>query len=308
MPITLFHNPGAGAKVAKKELLAALELAGIPATYCSTKSNDFANVLKEPADLIFVAGGDGTVAEVVTRMPDRSIPVAILPVGTANNIARSFGIAGAPLQLVEAFRPDHWQRLDIGLARGPWGSRRFVEAVGFGPFARAMRELIDDDDDGAERLRNGRRTLGSMFVEASPLDITLRLDGKPLKGDFMAIEIANTTYTGPGLPLAPAGAASDGLLDVIAVEGPHLGDMLSWIAAPQQSAPPVPLRQARKVSISFQGASLRLDDEVLDAPRGESIAIELEPEPVKVLVPVQSAEQRAKSSAGAAAKGRLPPA
>ena len=46
------------------------------------------------------AGGDGTIAKVVTQLKDRETRVAILPLGTANNIARSFGITGPVEEIV----------------------------------------------------------------------------------------------------------------------------------------------------------------------------------------------------------------
>ena len=62
----LCHNPTAGAgNHSKKELLAALELAEVEAEYCSTKGDDFPEMLKQPIELIISAGGDGTVAKVI---------------------------------------------------------------------------------------------------------------------------------------------------------------------------------------------------------------------------------------------------
>lgn len=52
-------------------------------------------------------------------MPDRTVPVAILPLGTANNIARSLGIAGTPHELAESWHIEHARKLDIGAANGP---------------------------------------------------------------------------------------------------------------------------------------------------------------------------------------------
>ena len=76
----------------------AARKAGLPTTYQSIKDKDFKAALGENWDLVLVAGGDGTVAKVARCLVDRDIahriPIAILPVGTANNIARSLGIEG----------------------------------------------------------------------------------------------------------------------------------------------------------------------------------------------------------------------
>jgi diacylglycerol kinase (ATP) len=92
--------------------------------------------------VVLVAGGDGTVAKVARCLVDRDaahrIPIAILPVGTANNIARSLGIEGEVGGLLSGLSNAKTRYLDVGLARGPWGERNFLEAVGCGSIAEAI--------------------------------------------------------------------------------------------------------------------------------------------------------------------------
>jgi diacylglycerol kinase (ATP) len=52
----------------------------------SIKQDDIEQTLEKKTDLIVIAGGDGTIIEVMTKLPDRSVPVALLPVPTANQI------------------------------------------------------------------------------------------------------------------------------------------------------------------------------------------------------------------------------
>jgi hypothetical protein len=81
-------------------------------------------VLDKRADLVAVAGGDGTVASVARRMVGRGIPVAVLPMGTANNIARSLGLLKKSFEeLVEGWRDARRVPLDVGIVCGPWGER-----------------------------------------------------------------------------------------------------------------------------------------------------------------------------------------
>ena len=211
----LCHNPTAGSgNHSKKELLAALELAGVEAEYCSTKGDDFPEMLKQPVELIISAGGDGTVAKVVKNLPDRDVQIAILPLGTANNIARSLGIAGAAHELAESWRFDHWQPFHIGLASGPWGQQYFVEAVGLGSFARMVKKA-NGKLGGAAKLVAGRRALRETLAEAEPIDADITIDGVPLPGEAkLAVEIVNTSYTGPGLPLAPTVIPGGGMFGI----------------------------------------------------------------------------------------------
>src|SRR6185369_915874 len=84
------------------------------------------------SELIVIAGGDGTVQRVATELAWRELPLAILPLGTANNIATSLGIEGPTEALVAGWATARRSPLDLGVATGPWGTRRFIESVGGG--------------------------------------------------------------------------------------------------------------------------------------------------------------------------------
>jgi diacylglycerol kinase family enzyme len=88
---------------------AAIRARGWKVKTLPRKKADPDGIASEAPELIAVAG-DGTVAAVLAMLPDRSVPVAIVPTGTVNNIARSLGIqAYADLH--------HWRRpLIIGEA------------------------------------------------------------------------------------------------------------------------------------------------------------------------------------------------
>jgi diacylglycerol kinase (ATP) len=287
MRATLFHNPTAGGgKFTTKELMTALRLGGLSPRASSTKGRRFKKALAQAEGLVVVAGGDGTVGRVIAQMPDRGVPIAILPLGSANNIARSFNVAGAPYELAEILHPLYWQRLSIGVVRGPWGRRTFVEAVGLGPLARMIKKPSLDAARGVDSLRGGRNELRKIMRNAKPLDIDVRIDGKPLRGDILAIEIMNIVYTGPGLPLAPSADPGDRLLDVVCVRPADRKAMTAWIKAPQHRRPPVSIRRGRKIEIVWRGDPLRIDDDVVDTPDGEAIVtVSLERAAAKILVP-----------------------
>src|SRR4026209_2944320 len=139
MRATLFLNPTAGHKATKEDILAAMKLADFDVRYVSVKDDNFEQAFEKKADLFVIAGGDGTINEVLTRLTDRSLPVALLPLGTANNIARSLGIAGTPQELVETWSIDNSHPLDVGIVKASWGTSRFLEAFGVGLFAEFLK-------------------------------------------------------------------------------------------------------------------------------------------------------------------------
>src|SRR6185503_11478949 len=113
-----------------------LEEHGHEVRYQCSKEDGWKRALKKQADLVAVAGGDGTVGRVTRRMVGRGVPVALLPSGTANNIARTLGLLERPFEeLVRGWDSARRAKLDMGVAKGPWGERYFIEGLGAGIFA-----------------------------------------------------------------------------------------------------------------------------------------------------------------------------
>src|SRR5262245_12336849 len=284
----LCHNPAAGTgDHSKEELLAALKLANIEARYCAPKSGDLPRLLAEPDDLIIVAGGDGAVAKIVKHTPDRNIPLGIIPIGTANNIARSFKIVGAPRELAKSWDLNRWRPLDIGLLVGAWGEHAFVEGVGLGPIPQVILTKSRDEPTPSARISAGREAVRNEFADAPKLDVALRVDGSDIGyDDIIAVEVLNVPYTGPRLPLFEPGAKPSGTLGVIVIRGSERTATISWLQAPRAGRAPFTRLVGRRVELTWRGTNLRVDDEVMDLPGGTQRATaEIDGRPVKVLAP-----------------------
>src|SRR5215510_11589128 len=129
MRILLIHNPKAGdRKHSKKQLMASLTKSGHQAFYQSIKERGWKQAFKKPVDLVIAAGGDGTVHKTAWEIMDSGIPLAILPLGTANNLARSLGFAGSVDEILQSVHCGESEAFDVGVARN--GSQRdyFLEA------------------------------------------------------------------------------------------------------------------------------------------------------------------------------------
>jgi diacylglycerol kinase (ATP) len=182
----------------------------------SIKQDDIEQTLEKKTDLIVIAGGDGTITEVMTKLPDRSVPVALLPLGTANNIARSLGVAGTPQELVETWKLANTRPLDVGMVKASWGTSRFLEGFGVGLFAEFLKAADKrEKGKGADNLRKGRALLEKWVKTAKPIDISITIDGKALNGEFLGVEVMNVPFTGPALPLAAKANIADGRLDIV---------------------------------------------------------------------------------------------
>ena len=278
MRITLIHNPGAGRTDhrGKDELVALLEDAGHAVHYQSSKDDDWDEALDAPADLVVAAGGDGTVGRVARRMAGRNVPVAALPAGTANNIARTLGLVdGTPEELVRGWEGARRIRLDIGLAAGPWGKRSFVEGVGVGLFA-ALLARSDETPPGkkpkkAKGAHAGKavdgalRRLSECAEDCEALEVAARLDGKDISGRYLLLEAVNLRYVGPSLFLAPDAEPGDGLLDVVLVgeaERPRLIHYLDSWQDNRERLAVLPTLRGRKLELEWTGVPLHIDDKL----------------------------------------------
>lgn len=300
----LCHNPNAGTDGKDKDsILAALKLAGYETSYVSVKDDDFKKALVGKTDLIVAAGGDGTIATVLLALQDRTRPVAILPLGTANNFARSLGIAGTPQELVETWTLDRSVDVNIGSVTGHWGTTLFLESYGVGAFPAFLEDVSKrKKPKGADNLLKGREALQEALKGAKPFDVVLKIDGKTFEKTLLGVEVANIAFTGPGLPIAAKADLGDGKFDVVYFETADRKKLIKWIDSPQVDMPPVTLRKATKVSLTWTGQPARVDDEFFSATgKEQTVNIVCEETPVRILMPVKHPVQKAhEKKAGAA--------
>jgi diacylglycerol kinase (ATP) len=295
MRATLFHNPSAGHKADKDDILAAMKLADFDVRYVSVKQDDIKEALKKKTDLIVIAGGDGTITEVTTKLPDRSIPVAVLPLGTANNIARSLGVAGTPQELVETWKLKKTRPLDVGMVKASWGTSRFIEGFGVGLFAEFLKAADKrEKGKGADNLRKGRALLEKWVKTAKPIDIAITIDGKALNGEFLGVEVMNVPFTGPALPLAAKANIADGRLDIVCFDADRRRDLREWLASPLDEAAPVTTRQGKTVELTWAETANRLDDESHGNRDTKQVAeIACEKDQAQMVIPVKHPAQKA---------------
>ena len=293
MRITVLHNPGAGeGEVTKERLLDALQRAGHEAEYHITEEDDIRRVLQDPGDLVVVAGGDGTVEAAAAHLVGRGVPIGLIPVGTANNIATSLGIRGTTEALVEGWSSGRTIPVDVGVLRSDGRDRVFFESAGFGFFPRQVEAFRREKPPGLdpEAQVDLARTLWLRDLDRAPLiDASLVLDDEPVEGPFLLVEAMNVPRLGPRLALAPRARSGDGWFDVVLVgdaDRHRLQDYLQGLldgAAPQAD---LPVRRARHLVVRTADRYFHRDDEMW-APTGEGmneVRMELNPGGLAFLV------------------------
>src|SRR6266480_6299522 len=279
MRVTLMHNPKAGdAKHGRKQLMAALAGAGHDAVYQSTKERGFKEALKQPTELILVAGGDGTTAKVACWLVDSGIPLSVLPLGTANNLARALGFVASPEEIITRLDGGKKRTVDVGLACGPWGKRYFFEGAGGGllaDYVRAARkerkgngkvEKLSKEQEMARHSALLRRMLHDYPARQWKIEI----DGKDISGRYILWEGMNIRSVGPALHLAPGAATRDGRFDFVCARAADRALIMEHFdarVAGKKSKSPLPTRRFRELRIVCKGSTIHLDDELWRSER-----------------------------------------
>jgi len=302
MRVTLIHNPRAGGdeQLDAKQLRKLVKDAGHELVYQSSKEDGWKAALKQATDLIAVAGGDGTVGRVARRMAGRGIPLAVLPLGTANNIATSLGIVDIPIEKqIAAWEDAPRVPFDTARAQGPWGDRRMVEGLGIGLFAWTMPQAADSKalakiDDPDEAVAHVLKMLQDRLEHYKPRELEATLDGRDLSGSYVMFEVMNLQYVGPHLHLAPGVQPGDGLLHVVTVGEAERARLHRYLGHWQKGKTPavdLPTFRGQELTIKRGDYEVHIDDKLWPdredkvPDKGGSIEVEVEPAALEFLVP-----------------------
>jgi diacylglycerol kinase (ATP) len=262
MKATLIYNPQAGRtkRVGVPALLAALRQAGLDAEHAPTATpSDLPGALAAAEGLLVVAGGDGTLRMVFCALVPHLRPIALLPMGTANNVARSLGVLGKPLELARKLAAPRRVAFDVGAVLSPWGETFFLEALGVGLFAELLRRY--DPAQGKSVRRAFETLLGA--ADYAPLRHRILLDGLEISGTYLAVEALNTQATGPRLQLAPDARPDDGRLDILCAVADAPVRLLDYAVAALRGSlhtlPNVQILRGTRLDIHWKDEPLHVD-------------------------------------------------
>ena len=286
MRVILVHNPTAGSEDhSAEELEAEIRAAGHELL---ASIDDVAQL--GDSELVAVAGGDGTVGRVAVRLRGSQAALTVIPVGTANNVARTLGLGGDARALVRGWAGFETRRLDLGTATMNGATRRFVEVLGFGAFPAVMQAADGawrQPEEAGATLDRDRAIARAVLRGAHAEDYRLIVDDEDLSGAYLGIEIMNIPYVGPHLELAPGADPSDGWLDVVLFAAEHRDAMKDHAAALRGGSDEpadLPVRRARRITIETSARG-HLDGELLAEEGAVRVAIAVEPGAVRVLAP-----------------------
>ena len=246
-------------------------------------------MLDRDVDLVVAAGGDGTIAAAAKALAGSETPLGILPLGTANNIAKSIGIDAALPELIESWTHAAPEPFDLGTASGRQGDFLFVEGIGGGLIPSGISAAIAaGEDETAEpeaRVAAAIEHFRAALIQLTSCPFSLNVDGVDRSGDFLLVEVLNIPSVGPNIVLSSSVSASDGRLSVVTAGEEHRGALLSYFddrIAGRPGQLSLPVTGATVVQVGAP-AIFHLDDKNEAPANIGTLQLRIQPGAVRVL-------------------------
>lgn len=181
---------------------------------------------RDLVDLVIVGGGDGTMNAAIAGIVDTQLPLGILPLGTANDLARTLGIPSTLPEACQVVAGRKVEHIDLGWVNGHY----FFNVASLGLSVQITRGLT----------KSVKRRWGVLAYAATALKVLWKsrrfkaeivINGQSQKVKTIQIAVGNGRYYGGGMAVAEDAAINDGRLDLYSLEIDHWWQMLAVLPA-----------------------------------------------------------------------------
>lgn len=169
--------------------------------------------LRQQADCIVICGGDGTVSSGAMAVMESGLPMGILPMGTANDLARTLGLPMDLMEAVDLIVGGYERRIDLGSVNG----HAFFNVASVGlstELAQGLRPEL--------KRRWGRLgyaiAASQVLVKARPFTAWITEKGDTVRVRTFQIAVGNGRHYGGGNVVEASAAIDDGYLDLYSLE------------------------------------------------------------------------------------------
>lgn len=232
----IIYNPSAGREQFRSELpyvLEQLEQAGYEASAHATTGEGDATreaklVAERKYDLLIIAGGDGTINEVVSGIAEASYRprIGIIPAGTTNDFARALFMPKDTKEAIKVILEENERALDIGKVNGKY----FINIAGGGDLTELTFDVSTKMKATLGRLAYYVKGI-EMLPSIRSSSVTIEYDGEVFEGDIMLFLVANTNSVSGFDQLAPDALLDDGYFDMIILKKTNLADFVRLVTA-----------------------------------------------------------------------------
>ncbi|KMO21906.1 lipid kinase [Methylobacterium platani] len=177
-------------------------------------------------DMVILGGGDGTLNAAAQALAEAQLPLGILPLGTANDLARSLGLPADPLEAAEVIATVPARPIDLGCVNGHY----FFNVASIGFSADLAGELTAD-------LKRRLGTIGygvaafRLLRRARPFTVYIEHDGTVETVRTIQVSVGNGRHYGGGMTVEENATVDDGLLNFYSLEVAHWWRLLALLPA-----------------------------------------------------------------------------
>ena len=177
-------------------------------------------------DCIIVGGGDGTLNAAAPALIETGLPLGVLPLGTANDLARTLGIDPDPVAAAGLIVAGNTRRIDLGEVNG----HPFFNVASIGFSAQLAQELTAEAKRTWGVLGYAMTAL-KLLIGMRPFRAYLEHDGTTDIIQTVQISAGNGRHYGGGMTVESSAEPDDGYLDVYSLEIRHWWQMLALFPA-----------------------------------------------------------------------------
>ena len=159
---------------------------------------------------VVIAGGDGTINQVINSLHTTGVNFGILPAGSGNGLAFSAGIPKNHSKALDIIFAGKAESTDAFMINGRFGCM----LCGLGFDAQVAHDFAKDPNRGLTTYI--KKTVSNFFV-AKPYPFSITINEKSLDIEAYFISIANSNQFGNHFTIAPKASLKDGLLDIVIV-------------------------------------------------------------------------------------------
>nr|WP_230320756.1 lipid kinase [Erwinia sorbitola] len=232
MPIglLLINEHSRNGKANKQQALSLLTAQGIqviePEPHDRRNSSEIILAYADRIDMVIIGGGDGSLNAAAKGLMHSGLPLGVLPLGTANDFARTIGIAHDLTLAVKTIAAGHQRPIDLGEVNGhPFFN---VSSIGFS--ATLAHHLTAESK---KRWGTFGYALAAfkLLKQSRPFSATLEYDGIAEKVKTVQVSVGNGRFYGGGMTVEQSAAPDDGRLDIYSLEVAHWWEMIALLPA-----------------------------------------------------------------------------
>ncbi len=223
-------------------------------------------IQKGNPDEILIGGGDGTIRMVASALQNSDIPLGIIPIGSANGLAKCLGINDID-DALRAVKSGETRKLDVLKIDG----ELCLHLSDFG-FNAGLIKKFEQEETERGMMAYFRSSL-RQFQEMKPYTFGININGKKeSKVEAKMLVIANGDRYGTGAIINPASKIDDGKFEIIALNPDGIDEMveisMAMFTGTLDETENVTIYSAEKANIiNYDDADFQVDGEIIDAQK-----------------------------------------